>query len=100
MTVHAILRVLRAFYELDGIGALEALISPLKYPGKFHPLSDIVKHAGLSKSTVYRTLEFLVSIGVVERRYTFSLEYKLLVWEFEYEGVHYEVEVNRVVAYI
>lgn len=100
MDVRSVLAVLRAFHDLDGISTLRAIISPLKYPGRWHPIGDIVERSGLSRATVYRVLESLVSRDVVSRRMRLTLEYRLNVWSFELDGVKYEVEIDRVVAYL
>lgn len=92
------MRVLDAFRRLDGVWKLKFIFP--KYPGSFHSLDELVSASGLPRSTVYDVLMYLVSVGVVERRYFSVPAYRLRAWSFSDGGITYEVELDRVVAYV
>lgn len=77
---------------------LLGVVSPLKYPGKFHSYDDLVRASGLSRATVYRVLDELCREGVVDVHRGAVTKFRLREWEFDCCGVHFEVELNRVIA--
>ena len=95
--VASVLRVLDAFRRLDNVAVL-GVVSPFKYPGKFHSYDDLVRASGLSRATVYRVLEELFRAGVIDVYRGAVIKFRLKEWEFDCCDVHFEVELNRVVA--
>jgi len=90
--------VLDAFRRLDGVWRLKFL-SP-SYPGSYYTLDELVSASGLPRSTVHDVLSYLVELGAVERRYFSTPKYRLRVWSFRDGPLTYEVELDRVVAYL
>ena len=93
--VENVLRVLDAFRRLDRVWLKFVSLS---YPGSFHPISEIVSESGLSRSTVYEVLDYLLRLDVVERRVFSSPAFRLKVWTFSDGALTYIVELDRVVA--